>query len=283
MKRLLAVASACAIAVAAFAAYPSSAPAEGDDYKVVEVKNGGTIKGVVRLSGKTAIPMVKVTKDKDKGCGEDHASERIVYDEATLGLGNCLVYLKSIAAGKDWPESMKSEDRTFLLDQKGCKYIPHVSWFRTGTQLVIGNDDKAEHNIHGYRNTMSDTQFNVSSEPGSKKDNIEQAYLEKPATYIVKCDIHPWMSAYAFVVEHPYYALTSATDKPGEFVLENVPEGEYVLVIWKEGMVATPMESDGKISSYTYSADIVREFPVKVEAGKTVEMAPYAIDAPAAK
>jgi len=283
MKRLLAVTSACALAVAAFAAFPSPAPAEGDGYKVVEVKNGGTIKGVVRLSAKTAIPLVKVTKDKDKGCGDDHASERIVVDEATLGLGNCLVFLKSIAAGKDWPESMRSEDRTFLLDQKGCKYVPHVSWFRTGTQLVIGNDDKAEHNIHGYRNTMSDTQFNVSSEPGSKKDNIEQAYLEKPATYIVKCDIHPWMNAYAFVVEHPYYALTSSTDKPGEFVLENVPEGEYTLVIWKEGMVETPLESDGKISSYSYSAEIVKELPVKVEAGKTVEIPPYVIEAPPAK
>lgn len=283
MKRLLAVTSACALAVLAFAAYPSAAPAEGDDYKVVEVKNGGTIKGVVRLSAKVVVPTVKVTKDKDKGCGDDHASERLVVDEATLGLGNCLVYLKAIAAGKDWPESMKSEDRTFLLDQKGCKYLPHVAWFRTATQLVIGNDDKAEHNIHGYRNSMSDTQFNVSSEPGSKKGDIEQAFLEKPAIYIVKCDIHPWMNAYAHVVEHPYYVLTSATEKPGEFVLENVPEGEYTLVVWKEGMGEKAVESDGKISSYTYDADIVKEFPVKVEAGKTVEMPPYVIDAPVAR
>jgi len=57
---------------------------------------------------------------------------------------------------------------------------------------------------------MKDTVFNFSSEPGTRKDDIEQAFLEKPGVYILKCDIHPWMSGYVHVVDHPYYDLTSA-------------------------------------------------------------------------
>jgi hypothetical protein len=151
-----------------------------------------------------------------------------------------------------------------------------VLWARAGTQLVVLNDDRADHNIHGYKNSMKDTKFNFSSEPGTRKDDIEQAFLEEPATYIVKCDIHPWMSAYVHVLEHPYADLTLAVEaggkKPGEFAISDVPPGEHTLVFWKEGIRETPSVADGKITAYTYSPDIVWEVQVKVEAGKTVEV-----------
>ncbi|HVG94440.1 MAG TPA: hypothetical protein VND21_08340 [Planctomycetota bacterium] len=277
MKRTSQVALALAAALAAFAAYPSPAPAAGKEYKVTEVKNGGKITGIVRMKGDFEPPPIKVTKDNDKGCGApEQGSERLVFDKATKGVGNVVVYIKSIAAGKDWPEAMRGEDRTLTIDQKGCRYLPHVQWGRPETQLVVGNDDRADHNIHGYKGSMKDTQFNFSSEPGTKKDDVEQAFLEDPATYIVKCDIHPWMSAFVHITEHPYVQVTRDSDgdgrKAGEFVLENVPEGEYTLVFWKEGVRETPSVADGKITAYTYSPDITWEVPVKVTAGGTVEV-----------
>jgi hypothetical protein len=285
MLRPIVVVSALVAFTAGFALGPVEAPAGPKDYKVVEVKDGGSIRGFVKLSAAADVPPVEVFKDNEKGCGDkQHASERLKYDKATLGLGNALVYLKSIDAGKDWPEAMKSEDRMVLLDQKGCQYVPHVGWLRAKTQLAVGNGDRADHNIHGYKGSMKDTQFNFASEPGSKKEDIEQAYLEAPDKYIVKCDIHPWMNAYVHVVDHPYHVLTSAEErsglKPGEFLLDAVPPGDYVLVIWKEGMVETPTMTDNKISAYTYSPDVVKEFPVKVEAGKAFTLADYVIEAP---
>ena len=44
----------------------------------------------------------------------------------------------------------------------------------------------------------------------------------------LSCDIHPWMSAWIFVFEHPYYAVT---DEKGRFRIENVAAGEYQLVV----------------------------------------------------
>jgi len=45
------------------------------------------------------------------------------------------------------------------------------------------------------------------------------------------CDIHPWMSAYACVVNNPYYALT---EKDGKFEIKGLPPGKYTLTIWHE-------------------------------------------------
>jgi hypothetical protein len=282
-KSWLALSVGTVATVAVLAASPTPAPAAGRAYKVVEVSGGATIKGIVRISEVPTLPKVSVFKDNEKGCGDkEQASERVQVGD-DRGLGNTLVHLKAIESGKDWPEPMRSEDRTGVIDQKGCRYIPHVQWVRSETQLVILNSDAADHNIHGYRGSMADTQFNVSSAPGSKQDDVGAAFLEQPANYIVKCDIHPWMSAYVHAVDHPYHDVTSATAqgdrKPGEFRLENVPPGDYVVVAWHEGMVETPVLSDGKIAAYSYSPDVTVEKPLKVEAGKTYEL-DFVLEAP---
>ncbi len=254
------------------AARPAASAPKG--YKVVDVKDGGTIRGTCRL--KTAVPIwkVQVTKDNDKGCGgKDRDTERLVFDAESRGLGNCLVHLKSIDAGKAWPEEMSKEDRTATVDQRGCRYAPHVQWARAGTQVVVLNSDQAEHNIHAYKNSIADTQFNFSSQPGTKNDNTEAAFLENAGTYILKCDIHAWMSAFVHVVEHPYQAVTSAAAsgdlKCGEFMIADVPPGTYVLVAWHEGWNEEPVVIDGKITTYNYGKDLTQESPVTVEAGKT--------------
>jgi plastocyanin len=278
------VASLASLAFLGLALTASPAPAAGKEYKVVEVKDGGKIHGFVKLDvapgTDLALPKLKIFKDNDKGCGADSRdTERLLYDKETLGVANAIVYLKEVAAGIDWPESMRSDDRTATIDQKGCTYAPHAQWVRGGTQMVILNNDGADHNIHGFRtpadeNSLKDTKFNFASAPGSKKDDVDAAILTDAGLYLVKCDIHPWMSAYVFVASNPYCRVTSAKAdgdrKPGEFVLENVPPGDYTLVVWKEGMIEKAMAAGGKISAYSYSSNIVSEQAVKVEAGKEV-------------
>ena len=270
----LAFALATTAALGAYALFAVPAPAAGKNYKVVEVKDGGTIRGVVKVAEVPTLPKVSIFKDNDKGCGDkERATERLIAGDGGA-LANAVVYLKSIDAGKDWPKEMSGEDRMGTIDQKECRYAPHVQWVRKETQMAIVNSDRADHNIHAYKGSLADTQFNISSAPGSKNEDTAAAFLEIPSIYIVKCDIHPWMSAFVFAVDHPYYAVTSATEKdgckPGEFVLENVPPGTYTLVLWHEGMLETPVVADGKIAAYSYSPDVTKEESVTVEAGKTV-------------
>jgi plastocyanin len=282
MNRTGLLAVAAAGLVAAGLASRSSTAAEGD-YTVDPNVKGVTVRGICRISEAVAPWDVTVKKDVDKGCKGDHKTERMIHGE-DRALANCVVYLKSISKGKDWPEKMRSDDLRAMIDQKGCMYIPHVQWVRKDTQLEIGNSDQADHNIHGYRESMETTQFNFISPPGTKQTEISNAFLEKAGKYIVKCDIHPWMSAYVHVVNHPYYDVTSekATEgkKPGEYVLTDVPPGEYEVVCWHEGMGETPNVQNGQISAYNYSPDVVKTAKVKVEAGRDCPPQDFVIEAP---
>jgi hypothetical protein len=270
-----------ATAVAAFLR-ASPAPAEPAAYTVAPAPNCGSIKGRCTLGAPGGtLPerwKVKIFKDNDKGCGADkeRPTERWIVGEGG-GLANCLVYIKEISAGKDWPEAMKPEERKALIDQKGCRYLPHVQWIRGATQVVVGNEDQAEHNIHGYRGSLADTQFNFASAPGKTVDDVEKAFLEISGLYLVKCDIHPWMSAFVHVVDHPYYEVTSDGSagglKAGEFAMADVPPGTYQVIAWHEGMEESPQEQDGKIAAYVYSPDVTLPAQtVTVEAGKPSEV-----------
>ena len=55
----------------------------------------------------------------------------------------------------------------------------------------------------------------------------------------VKCDLHPWMSAWIVVTDHPYHAIT---DDEGRFELSNVPPGDYVLETWHETLGSSRRE-----------------------------------------
>jgi hypothetical protein len=58
--------------------------------------------------------------------------------------------------------------------------------------------------------------------------------MKKPGIVTFKCDAgHTWMSAYVFVVDQPYYAVTDAA---GKFELKDVPPGAYTLVVWHESL-----------------------------------------------
>ncbi len=56
--------------------------------------------------------------------------------------------------------------------------------------------------------------------------------FDKPEVMVkFKCDVHPWMNAYAGVLTHPFYAVTG---DDGSFKIANLPAGEYVIEAWHE-------------------------------------------------
>ena len=55
--------------------------------------------------------------------------------------------------------------------------------------------------------------------------------FQRPEFIRLKCDVHPWMTAYVGVFENPWFAVTSET---GAFEITGVPGGSYKLVSWHE-------------------------------------------------
>ena len=112
-------------------------------YKPMKVSNGGTISGVVKFEGD--VPEKKaleITKD-EKVCGADPKfDESLVVGEGSA-LKNTIVYLIDISTGKDFDKKVKTE-----IDQKGCKFTPHVQIVPVGARLTMLNSDKIMHNVH---------------------------------------------------------------------------------------------------------------------------------------
>lgn len=166
------------------------------------------------------------------------------------GLGGCVVHLVGVIAPAAQPESALRIEATL------SGFSPHVAAARVPVQVEIANVTTCDFNVHGYRDTLAETQFNFSSAPGSKNDDSEGAFLAKPGTYLLHDDIHPGCAAYLHLFDHPFFAVTSAEAQgsllAGEYVLKDVPPGDHEVAAWHEPMTRRESRLDGQIASYSY-------------------------------
>lgn len=215
MKRLFVTGIALAMLTTASVAY-----AKG--YKEVEVKNGGTIKGRVVYAKGDAPKQGKleVTKDKEACGGDSCADDTMVVNAENKGIKWAVVYIKKIKEGKAWPEGAKAQ----AYDQKSCVFTEHVKVIPVGCELEFTNSDSVLHNVKA---ASMKTSFNKSIPAnGSIKETFNNEEEVK-----IECSVHPWMSAYLYVSEHPYAVVT---DENGNFELTDVPPGNYQIIAWHE-------------------------------------------------
>ncbi len=222
MKRAYAI----LVGAAMTAGFAITIPARAQSaYQVITVADGGTISGVVKWSGERPKPLtLPITKDPAT-CDPARAGTR---DLERLEIGtdggveNTVVYLRGIAAGKAWdlPEARRH------LDQKECRYVPHVSLIAAGADLSIKSSDPVLHTVH----MIGAADYNL---PFPMTDVTLTRTMHKAGTIDLKCNAgHIWMNGVIMVVNHPYYAIT---DEHGEFRITGVPPGEYEIVAWHEG------------------------------------------------
>jgi hypothetical protein len=249
----------------------ASRPADASEYRVVEVENGGTIQGHVKLDRAIRIPRYAVGEFHAKQYGSDELeSDRIRYDSVTLGLADCVLSIQGIAAGKDWPEAMRDPRRKHTVAVVSGRYEPHVSWLRPRTQLSLTNRDACEHNVHGYRNTLLQNQFNLMLAVGGTVDSSDEAFLEKPGLYLLRDDTHRWMTGSILAFDHPYVA--GPTGRDGRYEITSVPPGTWEIACWHEGLLHTVVTGPQGIVGYDYGVDVVLTQTVTVEPGKTATL-----------
>ncbi|MBI3796758.1 MAG: hypothetical protein HY268_07300, partial [Deltaproteobacteria bacterium] len=133
-------------------------------YEGIEVKDGGTISGEVKFSGTPAAPeKIAATKDQDV-CGKTEKVNESLLVGPNKGLQNVVVSISNIQKGKKMPEAGAT------LDQKDCRYAPHVVLSPAGTDLNIVNSDGILHNIQTY--STKNPYFN-KAQPKFKKEMKE--------------------------------------------------------------------------------------------------------------
>jgi plastocyanin len=201
-----------------------------------------TVRGTVKFVG-SAPKRAEIT---NKPC-HDHAAsplldETVVVNEKTGTLANVFLCLA------DAPPSDGSAREPAVLDQKDCRYVPHVVGVQVGQRLrVKSSDPKTLHNTH-YA-----PQANRPGNFGLTDAGMERSVtFEKPEFIRVKCDVHPWMTAYIGVFDSPFFATSGENE--GRFEIARVPAGKYKLIAWHEqlGQVEQPVEvKDGEAVDVT--------------------------------
>ena len=127
-----------------------------------------------------------------------------------------------------------------IVDQRGKRFIPHISVVPKGSTVNFPNNDEIFHNIFAeYRAARFD--FGMYPKGTSKKQTFKE-----PGLVALLCNVHAEMSAYIYVVDTAYYTIT---DGSGRFKLDNVKPGRYTLNVWHESgrkakeIVTIPMSS----------------------------------------
>ncbi len=184
-----------------------------------------TVTGTVNFSGTPPEP-TRINMDADPTCASLHSgpvyTEEVVVNENGT-LQNVFVYIKEGLEGQTFPAPKEPAK----LDQSGCQYHPHVFGVQVDQPLEIMNSDSTLHNVHGMPEKSKE--FNLGMPIKGMK--LKRQFKEPEVMVKFKCDVHPWMNAYAGVLTHPFYSVTG---DQGTFEIKDLPAGTYVLEAWHE-------------------------------------------------
>jgi plastocyanin len=215
------------------------------------VAAAGSITGTITFAG-TAPNLKPLAMDAEPVCHKMHSGKPVANEMLVLGsgntMGNIMVWVsKGLPAGKTWPVPTAP----VVLDQKGCQYLPHVTGIMVGQTYRILNSDGILHNIHTLPKV--NPAFN-RGQPATVKE-MTTTFPKPEAMLQVKCDVHPWMSAYIGVFTHPFFATTS-TD--GKFTIPGLDAGTYEITAWHERLgtqtgTVTVSGSDSKTQDFKFA------------------------------
>ena len=210
-----------------------------------------TITGTVTFNGKA--PNLKpLAMDAEPVCHKMHGGKPAPNELLVLGngntMGNIMVWVsKGLPAGKTYP----APKTPVVLDQRGCVYMPHVMGIMVGQPYRILNSDGILHNIHTL--PKINPSFN-RGQPATVKE-MTTSFPKPEAMLQVKCDVHPWMSAYIGVFTHPFHAVTG---RDGKFTISGLDAGTYEITAWHERLgtqtaSVTVSGSDSKSQNFTFA------------------------------
>ncbi len=237
-------------------------------YQVIAVDNGGTIQGSVKWQGPLPHLVASVINKDPEICdpqGQKHRDLERLLVGPNGGVANTVVFLKNITRGKamDLPEPRR------FLNQKNCRYEPHLLLVPLGGNLQLKSSDPVLHTIH----MSGASDYNL---PFPFKDLVINRPMNREGLVDLRCNAgHVWMNGEMIVAPHPYYTVTG---EDGTFEITQVPPGEYEIAAWHEGWRVVgesalfDVMTQVRVKRPVFSAPVMWSKHVHVPARDTVEV-----------
>lgn len=185
---------------------------------------------------------------------QDPACEaQSAFDESVVvtdgDLANVFVYVKDGLTDR----SFTPPPSPAIIEQKDCRYQPHVLGVMVGQPIHIVNDDNTSHNIHPM--PKESRQWNESQLPQAAP--IEKRFDHPEIMIPIQCNQHPWMHMYLNVVSNPFFATT---DAKGQFSITGLPPGTYTVAaihekLGEQDMKITVGPKESKTANLTFKTN----------------------------
>ena len=127
------------------AAENSGSPATPAANATIDPATAGSVSGTIRFNGKAPMPIV-IDMAQDPACSggskTPNMTEQYVVHDGRLA--NVFLYVKDGLGNRIYMPTKAP----VVLDQKGCRYIPHVIGAMVGQPVEFRNSDRTMHNVH---------------------------------------------------------------------------------------------------------------------------------------
>ena len=130
-----------------------------------------TITGSIKFEGTAEKPRV-VRMDSDPLCmPEGPDTSEVLLVGPGNGLQNAFVYVKDGLGDR----TFQAPKTPVVLDQKGCKYLPHVFGAQVGQPVIILNSDPTLHNVHAVPKANAEFNFGQAVKGMKTTRHVRQA------------------------------------------------------------------------------------------------------------
>jgi len=220
-------------------------------YTEIQVTNGGSITGTVKLNGLEPAPLafnLAISSDPafcgriSTGSGWRLLDQFNVSPEGALQ--NVVVMLEGIDRGKPF------EMTHATVEAKDCIFSPNVMVVRDQQEVRVRNMDPIIHDVQVYETApfgsaiifhrpLRMNPHHIMREPQSHDHSPGEPMIDTfrfsrgRRIFLIECGFHAYMQTWGVAVNNPYYAFT---DSEGRFTISDIPEGVYSLVAWHPGV-----------------------------------------------
>lgn len=209
---------------------------------MTSVAFAGNVTGTVTYEGDAPARKALAINTQEQHCidaTKGAKSEELVVSKGK-GIQNVVVYMRL----RGTQELKIPDKKKLIVDQKGCRYLPHVIVVPKGATVTITSDDPVAHNVHSHATKNDAPNVQIANKGGIYEYAITVAEAIK-----LTCDIHAWMSGYIVAVDSNYYTVTGQKDDKdkwihpddyeksadkGKYTLKDVPAGRARVVAWHE-------------------------------------------------